>query len=150
VYVTESHDGQHKHTVRRDGTGFRCDCAALGLCHHIIDSVVWLYRRQGVGTVQVWTSLDDAKRQRRRRHELRANGKPFWVTVARLDPLAGVVRFCRSWDGEAVDLYRRNPDGTDRHERREDADWNALREAARARGWREFGDYWWRPGELSF
>jgi len=60
------------------------------------------------------------------------------------DPLHGVGRFCESWDGEAVDLFFEQPDGTDRHERREGMDYDALIAKARSQGWAERGLYWWR------
>ena len=75
TFRTQSRDGTHDHIVLRRGDRFLCTCGCPGLCHHVIDVVVDSAKRRGWRTVQVWTSEADAKRQRRRTVEYRANVK---------------------------------------------------------------------------
>lgn len=59
-----------------------CDCPAMGLCRHITAVVKKYAELRGWRLVQVWTSPEDAKRQKRRTAEFWAGKRPFWVTYA--------------------------------------------------------------------
>ena len=131
-----------RYSVLRDGREYKCGCPATGLCRHITSAVIEDARAK-FGIVQVWTDQADAKRQKRRKVEFTANGRPFWVTFAKPDPLADVVRFCGTWgNAPTVDLYYRNDDGSDRCEVH-NFDYDELEGIAQREGWTQRGLYWW-------
>lgn len=70
------------YTIIRDKSKFRCGCPATGLCRHIITVVDMYMEKAGFQTRQFWTNEEDAKRQKRSRRTLMANGKEFYVTFA--------------------------------------------------------------------
>ena len=76
------------YTTTRQGKTYSCTCPAKGLCKHITRAILD-DARQKFGIVQVWTSEADARRQKRRRFAVRANGAYAWVTVgAEVDSVA--------------------------------------------------------------
>jgi len=90
VFQTQSRDGSHQHTVRRNHDRFTCDCPSRSLCHHIIDVLTASADKRGK-VVSFWTSQEDAERQKKRTQEYRASGKAFWVTFktqSKPDPVA--------------------------------------------------------------
>ena len=139
TFTSESRD-RVTYTVERNGREYRCGCPATGLCKHITSAVLEDAKTK-FDVVQVWTSKEDADRQHRRTLEMTANGKSFWVTYADRSPLKGVVRFCATWGGGTVDIYRRE-DGRDVREVIE-ADIDELE--AQAEGWVRAGAYTWNP-----
>jgi len=76
--------------VTRNGGIFYCTCPAgtplrrrkPTLCRHVTAVVKSLAQREGFDVIQVWTSEEDARKQRRKVVTLEARGTPFWVTLA--------------------------------------------------------------------
>lgn len=90
-FQTPSRDSTHQHVITRMGDRFMCDCRCPSLCHHVIDLVMDSAGRRGWQTVQLWTSQDDAVRQKRRKVRYQANVRSFWVTYANwIDPVAAL------------------------------------------------------------
>ena len=69
-----------EYVVSRQGNDFSCGCKATSpTCYHVTSVVMRELAEKGwVG--QVWTSREEAQRQRRKIWELRRNGRTFWVT----------------------------------------------------------------------
>ena len=138
TFQSESRD-RVSYTVERNGREYRCGCPATGLCKHITSSVLDDARKK-FDIVQVWTSEADADRQHRRKLQMSANGKPFWVTFEERNPLKGVIRFCPTWGGVGtVDLFRE--DGIEVV----NLDHDELVRLAESRGWVAVGAYHWSP-----
>ena len=69
-----------EYVVARVGSDFSCGCPATSpTCYHVTSVVMRELREKGwVG--QVWTTLEEAKRQRRKTWTLTRNSRKFWVT----------------------------------------------------------------------
>jgi len=80
VWTFASESSDTKYTTTRDGSKYVCTCPAKGLCKHI-QSAILEDGKAKFGIVQVWTSEQDAKRQRRQMFRIKANRKLAWVTV---------------------------------------------------------------------
>lgn len=129
------------YTTTRNGNNYQCSCPSKGLCKHI-QSAVLEDASKKFGKVQIWTNEEDAKRQKRQMHVIRANNSYAWITIGEKNPLADVVRFCKSWDMEAVDLFYTGENGKSIHERKEGMDFNSLVKEAQKAGFVENGLYW--------
>ena len=105
------------YTTTRAGSKYLCTCPARGLCKHI-ESAILEDAREKFGIVQVWTSEQDALRQKRRKFQIRANRRPAWVTVgAEIKPEPFMVR--RGWGNIGWTLHYHLPDGKSRVEHAE-------------------------------
>jgi len=149
VYHIKSPSGS-TYTVDLERGGI-CTCAwgqrnGAGCSHEMAARKHWEARTNGRSASFQAGDDSTVARQQHKAVKPVAVGKDSALTMVLRDrdPLHGVVRFCESWDGRAVDLFRENGDGKDVHERVEGADYDALIERARKAGWSEVGLYWWR------
>ena len=129
------------------GLGGTCTCAwgrkgGAGCSHERAARRHWAEMHEGRAVSFMAGEPRDVAHKQHKATRPVADG--LTMVLRNRDPLHGAVRFCESWDMQAVDLFYRRDDGTDRHERREGADYAALVAQARKAGWTERGLYWWR------
>ena len=79
-WAVESKSEQKPRTVTRFKNRFTCDCPATSpTCRHVTSVVMQELKTKGwIG--QVWISLKEAQRQRRKTWALTRNGRTFWMT----------------------------------------------------------------------
>ena len=76
----ESKSEDKPRTVTRHKRKFTCDCPAISpTCRHVTAVIMGELKEKGwIGAV--WTSLEEARRQRRKTWTLTRNGRAFWMT----------------------------------------------------------------------